>query len=219
MSAINSRFSAVQINEMLDKLLMQHPQPVCELDYKSPFELLVAVILSAQCTDKRVNEVTAKIFDKYNTPIQFANMRQEELEAMIFSCGFYRNKAANIISASKDIVTKFNGEVPDDFDSLLSLSGVGRKIANVVSAVAFGHQTMPVDTHVLRLSNRIGLANSDKPHEVEKTLVSVIPHDRLSQAHHLLIHHGRYICTARNPHCYECAITQYCKSFGEGENE
>ena len=145
------------IDGLFDCLLEQHPEPVCELNFKSPFELLVAVILSAQCTDKRVNEVTSHIFDKYNTPKQFADMRQEDLERMIFSCGFYRNKAANIIAASKDIVDKFGGEVPSDFDSLLSLAGVGRKTANVVSAVAFGEQTMPVDTHVLRLSNRIGL--------------------------------------------------------------
>ena len=131
------------IDGLFDCLLEQHPEPVCELNFKSPFELLVAVILSAQCTDKRVNEVTSHIFDKYNTPKQFADMRQEDLERMIFSCGFYRNKAANIIAASKDIVDKFGGEVPSDFDSLLSLAGVGRKTANVVSAVAFGEQTMP----------------------------------------------------------------------------
>ncbi|MCI8325975.1 MAG: endonuclease III [Clostridia bacterium] len=204
------------IDGLFDCLLEQHPEPVCELNFKSPFELLVAVILSAQCTDKRVNEVTSHIFDKYNTPKQFADMRQEDLERMIFSCGFYRNKAANIIAASKDIVDKFGGEVPSDFDSLLSLAGVGRKTANVVSAVAFGEQTMPVDTHVLRLSNRIGLASSDKPAEVERTLVSIVPHDRLTQAHHLLIHHGRYICTARAPHCDKCAITDYCRFFKEG---
>ena len=204
------------VDALFDRLLMQHPQPVCELNYNSPFELLVAVILSAQCTDKRVNEVTSHIFDKYNTPEQFADMRQEDLERMIFSCGFYRNKAANIIAASKDIVDKFGGEVPSDFDSLLTLAGVGRKTANVVSAVAFGQQTMPVDTHVLRLSNRIGLAHSDKPAEVEKTLISIVPNSRLTQAHHLLIHHGRYVCTARAPHCDECAITDYCRFFKEG---
>ena len=172
--------------------------------------------MSAQCTDKRVNEVTKDLFAKYNTPQDFADIKQEELEKLIFSCGFYRSKAAHIISCARDIVERFGGKVPEDFDSLLTLAGVGRKTANVVSAVAFGKQAMPVDTHVLRLANRIGLANSDKPEQVEKRLVRIIPNERISQAHHLLIHHGRYVCTARKPDCTQCPITQYCKFFNEG---
>lgn len=201
---------------MLDKLALAHPNAECELNFNSTFELLVAVILSAQCTDKRVNEVTKDLFAKYNTPQDFADIKQEELEKLIFSCGFYRSKAAHIISCARDIVERFGGKVPEDFDSLLTLAGVGRKTANVVSAVAFGKQAMPVDTHVLRLANRIGLANSDKPEQVEKRLVRIIPNERISQAHHLLIHHGRYICTARKPDCTQCPITQYCKFFNEG---
>lgn len=201
---------------MLDKLALAHPNAECELNFNSTFELLVAVILSAQCTDKRVNEVTKDLFAKYNTPQDFADIKQEELEKLIFSCGFYRSKAAHIISCARDIVERFGGKVPEDFDSLLTLAGVGRKTANVVSAVAFGKQAMPVDTHVLRLANRIGLANSDKPEQVEKRLVQIIPNERISQAHHLLIHHGRYICTARKPDCTRCPITQYCKFFNEG---
>ena len=201
---------------MLDKLALAHPNAECELNFNSAFELLVAVILSAQCTDKRVNEVTKDLFAKYNTPRDFADIKQEELEKLIFSCGFYRSKAAHIISCARDIVERFGGKVPEDFDSLLTLAGVGRKTANVVSAVAFGKQAMPVDTHVLRLANRIGLANSDKPEQVEKQLVRIIPNERISQAHHLLIHHGRYICTARKPDCTRCPITQYCKFFNEG---
>lgn len=201
---------------MLDKLALAHPNAECELNFNSTFELLVAVILSAQCTDKRVNEVTKDLFAKYNTPQDFADIKQEELEKLIFSCGFYRSKAAHIISCARDIVERFGGKVPEDFDSLLTLAGVGRKTANVVSAVAFGKQAMPVDTHVLRLANRIGLANSDKPEQVEKRLVRIIPNERISQAHHLLIHHGRYICTARKPDCTRCPITQYCKFFNEG---
>lgn len=201
---------------MLDKLALAHPNAECELNFNSTFELLVAVILSAQCTDKRVNEVTKDLFAKYNTPQDFADIKQEELEKLIFSCGFYRSKAAHIISCARDIVERFGGKVPEDFDSLLTLAGVGRKTANVVSAVAFGKQAMPVDTHVLRLANRIGLANSDKPEQVEKRLIRIIPNERISQAHHLLIHHGRYVCTARKPDCTQCPITQYCKFFNEG---
>ena len=209
-------YSKEQITDLLDKLLQAHPQPECELNFSSPFELLVAVILSAQCTDKRVNEVTKTLFAKYNKPQDFAQIRQEELEKLIYSCGFYRSKAAHIISCARDIVERFGGEVPEDFESLLSLAGVGRKTANVVGGVAFGKQTMAVDTHVLRLANRIGFISSNKPEEVERRLVEIFPQERLTQAHHLLILHGRYVCTARRPDCSACPITQYCKFFNEG---
>ena len=209
-------FTKEQINDLLDRLASVHPQAECELNFNSTFELLVAVILSAQCTDKRVNEVTKVLFAKYNKPQDLAYIKQEELERLIYSCGFYRSKAAHIISCARDIAERFNGQVPEDFESLLSLAGVGRKTANVVSAVAFGKQAMAVDTHVLRLANRIGFIKSDKPEQVEKKLTEIIPHERLSQAHHLLIHHGRYICTARKPDCTQCPITQYCKFYNEG---
>ena len=209
-------FTKEQINDLLDRLASVHPQAECELNFNSTFELLVAVILSAQCTDKRMNEVTKVLFAKYNKPQDFADIKQEELERLIYSCGFYRSKAAHIISCARDIAERFNGQVPEDFESLLSLAGVGRKTANVVSAVAFGKQAMAVDTHVLRLANRIGFIKSDKPEQVEKKLTEIIPHERLSQAHHLLIHHGRYICTARKPDCTQCPITQYCKFYNEG---
>ena len=209
-------YSKEQITDLLDKLLQAHPQPECELNFSSPFELLVAVILSAQCTDKRVNEVTKTLFAKYNKPQDFAQIRQEELEKLIYSCGFYRSKAAHIISCARDIVERFGGEVPEDFESLLSLAGVGRKTANVIGGVAFGRQTMAVDTHVLRLANRIGFISSNKPEEVERRLVEIFPQERLTQAHHLLILHGRYVCTARRPNCAACPITQYCKFFNEG---
>lgn len=209
-------FTKEQIDDMFDRLALAHPKAECELEFNSTFELLVAVILSAQCTDKRVNEVTKVLFARYNKPEDFADVKQEELERLIYSCGFYRSKAAHIISCARDIVERFKGQVPEDFESLLSLAGVGRKTANVVSAVAFGKQAMAVDTHVLRLANRIGLANSDKPEQVEKQLTRIIPNGRLSQAHHLLIHHGRYVCTARKPDCTQCPITQYCKFYNEG---
>lgn len=141
-------FTKEQIDDMFDRLALAHPKAECELEFNSTFELLVAVILSAQCTDKRVNEVTKVLFARYNKPEDFADIKQEELERLIYSCGFYRSKAAHIISCARDIVERFNGQVPEDFESLLSLAGVGRKTANVVSAVAFGKQAMAVDTHV-----------------------------------------------------------------------
>ena len=209
-------FTKEQIDDMFDRLALAHPQAECELEFNSTFELLVAVVFSGQCTDKRVNEGTKVLFARYNKPEDFVDKKNEELERLIYSCGFYRSKAAHIISCARDRVERFNGQVPEDYESLLSLAGVGRKTANVVSAVAFGKQAMAVDTHVLRLANRIGLANSDKPEQVEKQLTRIIPNGRLSQAHHLLIHHGRYVCTARKPDCAQCPITQSCTIHNRG---
>ena len=206
-------FDTQEIEDILAQLENMHPQAVCELDYKSPFELLVAVILSAQCTDKRVNQVTEKLFKVYNTPKQFAELEEEQLAPYIYSCGFYRNKAKNIISASRDIMTKFGGEVPSNIDELITLAGVGRKTANVVYSVAFGGDAIAVDTHVLRLANRIGFCDSDDPVKVEKALMEVLPQEQWSHAHHLLIHHGRYTCFARKPDCENCRISDYCRAY------
>lgn len=199
--------------QILDRLRILHPDPVCELNFKTPFELLVAVILSAQCTDKRVNEVTATLFEKYDTPEDFANIDVHELERLIYSCGFYKNKAANIVRASTDILVRFGGRVPSTVDELTTLAGVGRKTANVVYAVAFGGQAMAVDTHVLRLANRIGFVSTDKPEVVEKALTAAIPQNRWTEAHHLLIHHGRYVCKARNPECDKCTVCDFCDYY------
>lgn len=207
------KFDEKQIADILAKLEVMHPNAECELVYSSHFELLVAVILSAQCTDKRVNQVTEKLFKVYNTPLQFAQLSEEELSGYIYTCGFYRNKAKNIISASQDIVTKFGGEVPSDIESLMTLAGVGKKTANVVYSVAFGGQAIAVDTHVLRLSNRIGFCDSDDPLKVEKALMQILPKDVWAHAHHLLIHHGRYTCSARNPQCADCLISEHCRHF------
>ncbi|MDE5991006.1 MAG: endonuclease III [Clostridia bacterium] len=207
------KFNKREVSDMIAKLEVMHPNAECELAYSSPFELLVAVILSAQCTDKRVNQVTEKLFKVYNTPLQFAELSEDELIKYIYTCGFYRNKAKNIISASQDIVTKFGGEVPGDIDSLMTLAGVGRKTANVVYSVAFGGQAIAVDTHVLRLSNRIGFCDSNDPIMVERALMNVLPKEVWAHAHHLLIHHGRYTCSARKPQCSECLINEYCRHF------
>ncbi len=207
------KFDSKEVCEILNRLEVMHPDAECELNYNTPFELLVAVILSAQCTDKRVNQVTQKLFQVYNTPEQFASRGEEELIEFIFTCGFYRNKARNIILASRDIVEKFGGQVPRDIENLMTLAGVGKKTANVVYSVAFGGQAIAVDTHVLRLSNRIGFCDSNDPLKVEQALMQILPKESWSRAHHLLIHHGRYTCSARNPQCSECLISEYCKYY------
>ena len=188
------------------------PNAQCELDFGSVFELLVAVILSAQCTDRRVNVVTKELFKIASTPEEFAEMDQTDLEKAIFSCGFYRNKAKNIIAASKAIVES-GGKVPDTFDGLLALPGVGRKTANVVYDVGFGGDGIPVDTHVFRVSNRLGIAPGKTPREVEDNLMNIIPEGSRNRAHHLLIFLGRYRCKAISPACDDCPLNPYCKFF------
>ena len=180
------------------------------LIYRSPYELLVAVILSAQCTDERVNKVTAVLFEKYDTPQKMVALSQTELEKYIFSCGFYRMKAEHILSASRDILQRFNGEVPETIESLMTLAGVGRKTANVVYSVAFGGDAIAVDTHVFRVSNRLGLAKGKTPDEVEKGLRRAIPQKDWSRAHHWLIWHGRKVCHSRKPDCENCALATLC---------
>lgn len=202
-----------RISEIFSRLKAKYPAAECELSYKSPFELLVAVILSAQCTDKRVNEVTKDLFAYANTPYQFAVMDVQDLEKRIYTCGFYHNKAKNIIAASKDICEKFEGNVPSDMESLLTLSGVGRKTANVVLNVAFGQPTIPVDTHVFRVSHRLALSDGKTPDDVEADLVLAIPDSFKPDAHHLLIFHGRYCCKAMRPDCNNCPLTDLCVEY------
>lgn len=201
------------ILQVIDLLNLQHPNAKCELDYTTPFELLIAVILSAQCTDKRVNIVTKKLFAEYNTPWKIMDMPQELLEKLIFSCGFYRNKAINIIKASKDICLKYNGNVPSDLLQLQTLAGVGRKTANVICAEAFSQDAIAVDTHLLRISERLGIDKSRNPLKVEKSLMSIIPKHLWSKSHHLFIFHGRYICGASKCKCDECLIKKFCEYY------
>ncbi len=197
-----------------DKLKQLIPNPQTELNYSSTFELLVAVILSAQCTDKRVNEVTSKLFKVASTPYDFVNMSQEELENHIHSCGFYRNKARNIKSMSADLIAKFDGQVPRNYDELVSLSGVGTKTANVMLAVGFGKPGLAVDTHVHRVSSRLKLSNAKSPENQEKELKKIFPQDKWGEVHHLLLLFGRYYCTARNPKCEGCVLKDKCKFKG-----
>jgi len=181
------------------------------LKYSSAYELLIAVILSAQCTDERVNRVTAKLFEKYNLPEKMLTLKQEELEKYIFSCGLYKTKAKNILSASKDIIEKFNGQVPNNLTDLQSLAGVGRKTANVVYSVAFNGNAIAVDTHVFRVANRIGLANSSTPLGVEKALMDILDKKDWSSSHHYLIYLGRNVCKSQKPNCENCSIKSLCE--------
>lgn len=202
-----------RVNEIFKVLANEYPDAHCELNYTSNFELLVAVILSAQCTDKRVNVVTAQLFKEYNTPLAFASLSEEELGRLIFSCGFYRNKARSIISASHDILTRFNGQVPCTMDELLSLRGVGRKTANVVLSVAFDIPAMAVDTHVKRTSQRLGLTDKNTPDSIEKDLTLLLKPELLKSAHHYLIFLGRYCCHSQNPNCASCALSALCNYY------
>ena len=183
------------------------------LKFRTPYELLVAVILSAQCTDARVNIVTEKLFANYSTPKAMCTLTQEELEKYIFSCGFYRMKAEHILSASKDILEKFDGEVPKTVEQLQTLAGVGKKTANVVYSVAFGGDAIAVDTHVFRVSNRLGLAKGKTPEKVEEGLQKAIPKKDWSKAHHWLIYHGRLVCHSQKPDCEQCTLKEYCDYY------
>ena len=190
-----------------------YPDAKPALAYSTPYELLIAVMLSAQCTDERVNKVTAVLFEKHNTPETMCLLSQEELEKYVFSCGLYRSKAEHILSASRDILEKFGGEVPSTHKELTSLAGVGQKTANVVYSVAFGGDAIAVDTHVFRVSNRLGLAKGKTPKEVEKGLNKAIPKSDWGKAHHWLIYHGRRVCKAQKPDCEHCSLNELCDFY------
>lgn len=204
--------------KILKELSRLYPDAQPALHFASPYELLVAVILSAQCTDERVNLVTKELFSYANTPQKMVHLTQEELEKAIFSCGFYHNKAKHILSMSRDILEKFGGEVPNTRDELMLLAGVGRKTANVVYAVAFGGNAIAVDTHVFRVSNRLGLAEGKTPNEVEEGLMRAIPEEEWGKAHHYLIYHGRRVCHSQRPACAECTLKEYCAYFQQKQN-
>lgn len=201
--------------EILEILKEDYPDAKCELNHKSPFQLLVATILSAQTTDKKVNEVTETLFKEYPDLDAFLTLTVEELESKIKQIGLYRNKAKNIIMMCQQLKEKYNGEVPRTMEGITSLAGAGRKTANVVLSNAFGVPSIAVDTHVFRVSNRLGLANSDNVLETEMQLRKELPKKEWSLAHHLLIFHGRYCCIARKPKCSQCRLTQYCKYYKE----
>lgn len=200
----------LRIENALEALRLAYPDAKPELNFTTPFELLVATMLSAQCTDKQVNKTTAVLFQKYNTPQAFAAMGEDELFAYIKGCGLYQNKGRNIINASKLILENYGGLVPCDRDELIKLPGVGRKTANVVVSNAFGVPAIAVDTHVFRVANRIGLSCASNVLDTEKQLMQNIPKEDWSIAHHWIIFHGRRVCLARNPRCDICTLKPYC---------
>lgn len=190
----------------------RYPDAKCALDYGSEFELLIAVILSAQCTDKRVNVVTAELFRAANTPEQFCSMPLSVLEGYIKTCGLYKNKAANIKKCCEVLVAEYGGRVPDTMEKLITLPGVGRKTANVMLSVAFDKPAIAVDTHVFRVAHRLGLSSGKTPDDVEKDLCGLFDPSEYKNVHHLLIRHGRDCCHARNPECGQCVISCLCPS-------
>lgn len=202
-----------EVVEILDILSEMHPDAHCELVHSSPFELLVATILSAQCTDARVNIVTEEMFKKYNTPQQFKELSIPDIEEMIKTCGLYKSKAKKIKETSEILVDKFGSEVPDNLEDLITLPGVGRKTAGVVLSNSFGVPAIPVDTHVFRVTNRIGIVKENTPEKTEMALMKAIPKDRWTHSHHLIIFHGRRVCKARKPECDNCMITSYCNYY------
>lgn len=206
------------IKKVLDILSETYEGAKCGLEYKSPYELLVSTILSAQCTDERVNIVTKELYKEYNTPEKMVILSESELGDKIKSCGLYKNKSKNILAAARDILTKFHGKVPNTMEQLVSLPGVGRKTANVVLSNAFGVPAIAVDTHVFRVSNRIGIAEGKNVDQVEKQLRENIPREMWSDAHHYIIWHGRKICKARKPECEKCPIAPYCQYYNGKQN-
>lgn len=205
------KIDAINIIEILKKA---YPDAKCSLDFTTPFELLIAVILSAQCTDERVNKTTPSIFLNYNTPEDFANIELSKLEELIHPCGFYKTKAKNIKATANILVQEYNSEVPRTMEELMRLPGVGRKTANVVMLEAFNlPQGIAVDTHAKRLSNKIGLSKETDPFKIETDLLKIFPKEFYKDINHIFIYHGRNTCTARNPKCENCVINKFCKNF------
>ena len=207
--------TTAQITQIMERLKAANPSPKSELEYVNPYTLLVAVVLSAQATDKSVNLATGPLFKVADTPQKMLALGEQGLIPYIKSIGLYRSKAAHIIKLSEQLIQSFDGKVPDDRDKLMTLAGVGRKTANVVLNVIFHKPTMPVDTHLLRICPKIGLAQGTTPEQVEQSLLERIPPQYLQDAHHWLLLHGRYVCTARNPKCNECIISDICNFTGK----
>lgn len=205
------------IKEILDRLEEQYPEAECALHHQNVFQLIVAVALSAQTTDKSVNQVTPALFEAYPDAAALAAAEPSEVEEYIKRIGMYRTKAKNIVGLAKFLVSDHNGQVPEDYDALVALPGVGRKTANVVLSVGFGHQRIAVDTHVFRVANRIGLVEAKDVLKTELGLMERIPEERWSRTHHSLIFHGRQCCDARKPQCGTCVIAEFCEYLNKAE--
>ncbi|MBM7623416.1 endonuclease III [Sporohalobacter salinus] len=204
-----------EINEILKILKNEYPAPQTELNYETPFQLLIATILSAQTTDKQVNKVTTELFSKYNKPEDFLDLTLEELAEEIQGVGLYRNKSKYILKTCQKLIEEYNSQIPQARKELMKLSGVGRKTANVVLSCAFEFDAIAVDTHVFRVTNRLGIANSDNVRKTEEELMENIPKKMWSSAHHWFIFHGREICKARGPQCEECPVNHLCDYYKE----
>ena len=207
----SSVLSREQVISLFERFKSENPVPKTELIATNNYTLLVAVVLSAQATDKSVNKATESLYQKVDTPEKMLELGEEGLIGYIKSIGLYKNKAKNVIALSKILIEKFNSEIPKTREDLMSLPGVGRKTANVILNVVYGEKTMPVDTHLLRISPRIGLSFGTTPESIEMDLLKIIPDEYMQHAHHWLILHGRYVCTARNPKCSECLISDICQ--------
>ena len=206
-----------QLKDFVNILKNTYPDATCSLDFTTPFEMVVAVMLSAQCTDERVNKTTPSLFAKYKTPEDFANIDITELEKLIHPCGFYKNKAKNIKACAIKIMNDFNGIVPNTMEELLTLPGVGRKSANVILLEAFGlAQGIAVDTHAKRISNRLGLSNESDPEKIEKDLLNIFDKEHLKDINHLFVWHGRNTCNSRKPNCDSCAVRDFCRMYNKG---
>ncbi|NVM66082.1 endonuclease-3 [Mucilaginibacter sp. SG538B] len=211
---------AERYRHFVDYFSKNQPNPVTELHYNNPFQLLVAVILSAQCTDKRINQVTPALFERFPTPQALAAATSDEVFAYIRSVSYPNNKAKHLVGMGKMLMEVFNGEIPSGIENLQKLPGVGRKTANVIASVIFEEPAMAVDTHVFRVANRIGLTNNARtPLAVERQLVQNIPKEYIGVAHHWLILHGRYICLARSPKCDICPLTWFCRYYERNNTE
>jgi endonuclease III len=208
--------SKIILNRSIGYFKEKYPNPETELDYIDLFQITVAVILSAQCTDKRVNIISKDLFKRFRNFDELSRASQEEVFSYIKSCTYPNNKSKNLIAMAKAVIENFNGNMPADVNLLQTIPGIGRKSANVIAAVGFGQNTMPVDTHVFRVSQRMGLITKSKnPNEVEKKLVKLIPNNLLKDFHHWLILHGRYVCQARKPKCSDCGLKEVCSYFNK----
>lgn len=202
-----------EIDIVIDILENTYKGAKCGLDFETPYQLLISTILSAQCTDERVNKVCGELYKDYGTPESINSLSEEELGEKIKSCGFYKNKSKNILGATNIIIEKYNGKIPNTMEELIELPGVGRKTANVVLSNAFNIPAIAVDTHVFRVSNRIGIANGKTVEKVEEQLMENIPKEKWSDTHHYLIWHGRKICKARKPNCEICPMVPHCEYY------
>lgn len=213
LTEMKSKSKLQRASEILKKLKKEYPLAKIALEFQTPFQLLISTILSAQCTDERVNLVTKTLFKKYKKPEDYLRVSNQELEKDIFSTGFYRQKAKSIKNCCKALIEKYKGIVPEDFEELNSLPGVGRKTASVVAGNAFGIPAIAVDTHVIRLSNLLGFVNTRDPVKIESSLMEIFPREEWINLGHYLMNHGRKVCIARRPKCLQCVVGDLCPAF------